>query len=649
MQFKNPEILYFLALLIIPILIHLFQLQRFVKTPFTNVAFLQKLAIQTRKSSRIKKWLILATRLLGLSALILAFSQPFFSDNTSNKKQHTFVYLDNSLSTNAKGKKGNLLKNAVQDIIENSSKNDSYSLLTNSIFYKNLSYSDFKNELLNTKNSAEKLTFDDVLLKIQSSKTNKTNTSHKSILISDFQNKYKNSFTNVNQDLSFIQLQPEQLDNISIDSVFIDTNLSTNFKIHTIIKNQGSAKKNIPIAIYNDDKLISKQTFSIEKNSTETIMFPIQKTSSFLGKLQISFSDTFSFDNNYYFTINSTEKINVLAIGNNNDFLSKIYTKNEFNFSSSTPKNTNYNSIEKQQLIVLNEIKNLPKTLISSIVTFSENGGDLIVIPHQNSTIQSYNLLFKNLSAGKINPIKKDTLKITNINFKHPLFKNVFDKKVQNFQYPNVQSYFPTLFSNVSNIVSFENNKAFISQLNLNNSKLFWFASSLDKNNSNFTNSPLIVPVFYNIAQQSMQLSKMNYRILKNNLIDINTQLGKDAVLSIQGNETSFIPLQQTYQNKVTITTNEQPLKAGFYHILKQKDTLKSVGFNYPKEESVLQFLNIEELSKNNKNITVRASIKDVFKEINTKNKVHWLWQWFLTLAIVSLLLEILILKYFKV
>ena len=43
MQFKNPEILYFLALLIIPILVHLFQLQKFVKTPFTNVAFLQKL------------------------------------------------------------------------------------------------------------------------------------------------------------------------------------------------------------------------------------------------------------------------------------------------------------------------------------------------------------------------------------------------------------------------------------------------------------------------------------------------------------------------------------------------------------------------------------------------------------------------------
>ncbi|MEN8745154.1 MAG: BatA domain-containing protein, partial [Polaribacter sp.] len=43
MQFKNPDILYFLALLIIPILVHLFQLQKFTKIAFTNVAFLQKI------------------------------------------------------------------------------------------------------------------------------------------------------------------------------------------------------------------------------------------------------------------------------------------------------------------------------------------------------------------------------------------------------------------------------------------------------------------------------------------------------------------------------------------------------------------------------------------------------------------------------
>ena len=59
MNFKHPEILYFLFLLVIPILVHLFQLRRFKKEYFTNVQFLKELSVQTRKSAKLKKWLLL--------------------------------------------------------------------------------------------------------------------------------------------------------------------------------------------------------------------------------------------------------------------------------------------------------------------------------------------------------------------------------------------------------------------------------------------------------------------------------------------------------------------------------------------------------------------------------------------------------------
>jgi hypothetical protein len=107
MQFKHPEILYFLFLLIIPILVHLFQLRRFKKEYFTNVQFLKELSIQTRKSSKLKKWLLLCTRLLLLTFLILAFAQPFFTAKESKKATNEmYIILDNSFSMQAKGKKG---------------------------------------------------------------------------------------------------------------------------------------------------------------------------------------------------------------------------------------------------------------------------------------------------------------------------------------------------------------------------------------------------------------------------------------------------------------------------------------------------------------------------------------------------------------
>ncbi|KGL60644.1 MULTISPECIES: BatA domain-containing protein [unclassified Polaribacter] len=648
MQFKNPEILYFLALLIIPILVHLFQLQKFVKTPFTNVAFLQKLVRETRKSSRLKKWLILCVRMLLFTAILFAFSQPYFSNKHVNKNQHTFIYLDNSLSTNSIGDKGNLLQISAQEIIENASKKDTYSLQTNDRLYKDITYSTLKKELLKVKNVSTKLDLMSIFLKIKSIQKNKTNTLYKNILISDFQTNYKKKFTNVTPSFSAIKLQSGQKNNVSIDSVFIDSTNKNNFIVNVVVKNQGEAKKNIPIAIFNSDILISKQSYSIKKNDTKIISFTIQNQSNFSGKIETTFNDTFTFDNTFYFNLNSTNKINILSIGNEADFLRKIYAKDEFNFTQSSLQNINYNSIQKQQLIILYELEKISDILSKSIIDYCNKGGNLVIIPNIKSEIKSYNIFLAKIAGSKINSKVSDTLKITNINFNHPLFKNVFSKKVLNFQYPTTQSHYPISSKKSSKIVSFENNSSFISQIKDANSRIYLFSSALNKNNSNFLNSPLIVPVFYNFGKLSFKHSKLYYYLGDKNYLDIEISLEKDEVLNISNSKSSFIPEQQTFQNKVNITTKEQPNNAGFYYIQRKKDTLQILAYNTPKEESILNFMNLNSLKEKNRNIHISTSIANVFKDLNEKNEVHWLWKWFLALAIVSLLLEILILKFYK-
>lgn len=648
MQFKNPEILYFLALLIIPILVHLFQLQKFVKTPFTNVAFLQKLVRETRKSSRLKKWLILCVRMLLFTAILFAFSQPYFSNKHVNKNQHTFIYLDNSLSTNSIGDKGNLLQISAQEIIENASKKDTYSLQTNDRLYKDITYSTLKKELLKVKNVSTKLDLMSIFLKIKSIQKNKTNTLYKNILISDFQTNYKKKFTNVTPSFSAIKLQSGQKNNVSIDSVFIDSTNKNNFIVNVVVKNQGEAKKNIPIAIFNSDILISKQSYSIKKNDTKIISFTIQNQSNFSGKIETTFNDTFTFDNTFYFNLNSTNKINILSIGNEADFLRKIYAKDEFNFTQSSLQNINYNSIQKQQLIILYELEKISDILSKSIIDYCNKGGNLVIIPNIKSEIKSYNIFLAKIAGSKINSKVSDTLKITNINFNHPLFKNVFSKKVLNFQYPTTQSHYPISSKKSSKIVSFENNSSFISQIKDANSRIYLFSSALNKNNSNFLNSPLIVPVFYNFGKLSFQHSKLYYYLGDKNYLDIEISLEKDEVLNISNSKSSFIPEQQTFQNKVNITTKEQPNNAGFYYIQRKKDTLQILAYNTPKEESILNFMNLNSLKEKNRNIHISTSIANVFKDLNEKNEVRWLWKWFLALAIVSLLLEILILKFYK-
>ncbi len=648
MQFKNPEVFYFLILLLIPILVHLFQLQKFVKTPFTNVAFLKKLELQTRKSSRIKKWLILSTRLLGLLAILFAFSQPYFSSKTADKRQHNFIYLDNSLSIDAKGKKGNLLNSAIRDIIENASEKEYYSLLTNSEFYEDIDKSELKNRLLSIKVSPKKQDIATIIQKFRLKLKNNTNSLNNLILISDFQNTSVKDFQNIKDSFFAIKLELHNKNNLSIDSVFVSNINALNFTLNLVIKNQGDSKNRIPIALYNNDNLVSKLSSSFKKDENKTIQFILQNQNKFNGKVVITSSDAYSFDNNFYFTLNNNLKIDILTIGKKSDFLPRIYNKNEFNYTFSSVKNTNYNKILNQQLIILNEIKNIPKVLSKKLVEFSNNGGNIVFIPDEKIDLSSYNSLLKNLKAGRILPSEKGSLKITSINYDHPLFKNVFTKKVNNFQYPSVKSAYILYSKKAGKAVMFENNKAFVSQIKNRENVVHWVASSLRKKNSNFINSPLVVPVFYNFGKMSVKFNNLFYRIDSENKIDIKTKITKNDVLKIANPNISFIPLQRAYQNKVSITTEDQPLKNGFYGVVKSRDTVQKLAYNFPKEESSLNFLDIKELKKQHGKDSISYSISSIFKEISKKNKVSWLWKWFLVLSIVSLLLEILILKFYN-
>ena len=166
MQFKYPEILFALFLLLIPIFIHLFQLRRFQRVEFTNVAFLKKVTIQTRKSSQIKKWLILLVRLLALACVIIAFAQPFTASKTAvSANKETVIYIDNSYSMQAKGNKGNLLERALQDLFEKANSVEKLTWFSNNSERRNSSSQDFKNEILALDYSDNQLTPTEVLLK----------------------------------------------------------------------------------------------------------------------------------------------------------------------------------------------------------------------------------------------------------------------------------------------------------------------------------------------------------------------------------------------------------------------------------------------------------------------------------------------------
>ncbi|MBW2937997.1 BatA domain-containing protein [Aureisphaera sp. CAU 1614] len=641
MQFKHPEILYALLLLLIPIFVHLFQLRRFQKIDFTNVAFLKKATLQTRKSSRLKKWLTLLTRLLALACIIFAFAQPFSASKKAlNTEKETVLYIDNSFSMEVKGSNGPMLKKVVQDIYENVNGDMKLSWFTNDESKKNVSQTDLKNEVLSLKYSQNQMDLQDVLLKAQQLFSKSTTADKKLILVSDFQQ--KGSFPAVDSTFSInvVQTKPVVTANLAIDTAYIISKNANNIQLQVTVSKTGELPETASISLLNDGKLIAKTAVDFSESTKNTIVFDIENTQNFIGEIQMD--DTqLSYDNSLFFSINYKEKIKVLSINqSNSDFLRKLFDNEGYDYVQQEFNQLNFSVIPSQNFIVLNELKSIPASLTTTLREFSNQGGSIFIIPAKDLDIASYNLLLNTLQVGTINgdAISAEK-KIAKINFSHPLYTNVFEKRVTNFQFPSVQSFFQ-MTSNASKVLSFEDDKPFL----LQTGNTFVTTAAFNQQNSNFKTSPLIVPTLINMAQQSLSLPKLYFDAGKLNTFAIPEKLTQDEIVTLKDSISSFIPLQQTKANSVEITTENEPAKAGNYGVYQNEQLLQYISYNYPRTESRLTYANAEDWE----GVETFSSVSDLFNSIAEENNTTSFWKWFVIFAVLFLLVEMFILKFFK-
>jgi Aerotolerance regulator N-terminal len=617
-------------------------LRRFKKEYFTNVRFLKELSIQTRKSSQLKKWLLLLTRLLLLLFLILAFAQPFFqAKDHKSAANELVIVLDNSFSMQAKGQKGELLKRTVQELLENTPETQNFMLITNSETYHNTDIKSIQKELQNLKYSATSFQLDQVLTKI---KSKKTRFNRDLVIITDAVNLKSNQLKIIDSTMNayFIVPKAEQKNNASVDSVYINQRMDNFYEITINLSAYGSFEEEIPVALYNNKNLIAKTQVKFDTNK-KSINLTIPND-QFNGYVSIE-DNRLSYDNFYYFSILKPKKTNVLSIGEatKSNFLSKIYSVAEFNFTNSELKTLDYNSIDQQDAIVLNELEDIPNALQTTLKSFIEKGGQVILIPSTSGNVVSYNTFLNQIGTIQLGTFENTVKNVTAISFTHPLYQGVFEKKIDNFQYPNTKSNF-ILKSTSPSILTYEDQNPFLTSISNDLGTVYVFATAVNKENSNFQNSPLIVPTFYNMAQSNFKTGVIALPVGKNSIFVVEAELNKDDILTIRNEESSFIPSQQLLNNKVKITFGEMPTVAGNYTILKKEEPLQTISFNYDRTESNVN----EENSALLEDFEQLDSVETVFEKLQTERTDQQIWKWFVWFTLLFLILELLIQKFVK-
>jgi len=543
--------------------------------------------------------------------------------------------LDTSYSMQSKGKQGELLKRSIQELLENIPKEQTFTLLTSDNSFYDTDIRSIQKDLQNIKYSTS-FSIANQIAKVKTLNSEKTKdiviiTDGKSLKAEDIEALDKN------QNIVFSVPKAESLYNVSIDSVYIERVSDDFYDLKVNVSIFGKPKTEIGLALYNQNELVAKMLLPKNQNS---VVFTISKE-DFNGYVQLE-DNSLEYDNTYYFSISKPEKIKILSIGSKtkNVFLSKIYTEDYFEFYSFEPKTLDYNRIEEQHALILNELDEIPQSLIVTLKAFIENGGNFIFIPSEKTNPNDLTQFFSQFGNITFSPIQNHKKQITKIAFEHPIFRNVFEKKTDNFQYPSVSKSF-NINGNLLAVLSYQDNEVFLGEIKKNNNSVYIFSAPISIENSNFLNSPLVVLSFYNITQNKIHSGVVSRFITDTSPFFLESNLSKNQILTVKNNSEEFIPNQQIFNRKVKLNFNEYPKESGNYGIYKNEELLANIGFNYDRSESDLTIDNVAFLSD-----FPKKNIATIFSDLQTNRTDNNLWKYFLLFGLLFLVFEILIQKF---
>lgn len=635
MHFKHPEILWALSLLIIPIIIHLLRLRRFKKIQFTNVKLLQEVHIATNKRKSIKRWLLLATRLLLITSIILGFSQPYFGSLSKNTKKELVVYIDNSLSMQANQNGQTLLERAKQAMVQSLPKNTTFTWFTANDSFENTTLLETQNQLLSTSYTANSISISEAILKGKGFFSDNSDTEKQLLLLSDFKEKDP-SVLPLSKDIeiSAIPFTTNDTTNRSIDSLELLINKDETTALKVYLKADDKTNS-IPVALYNNNVLVAKNTAKIDENGAgSTTFYDLDKTIE-KGEIRIQDQDKY-YDNTMYFSTPKIHKKKVLVITDNTkNWYKNLFKSTEYILEIKTSKILSYRNLHKNNIVITDEVANIPQTLQNNLKTYISGNGTLVVIPAKSSEIGSYNSFFTLLkSPVQFNYLIEKEVEISNIEFSHPLYKNVFTKEVTNFEYPKASSYF-NIQNTSSTILSMMDGAPFLTASN----NVFLFTAPFSE--TTFTASPLIVPTFYQLSQLKSDKTVLYYGFDAPITISLPEETSSEALLTLAKNSTSIIPLQKWSRKAIQFHPENSGVEAGTYTVHYADSILGKLSFNYDRKESVTPSFKTDL-----KNSEVYQNIPSWIENQENESSVQMLWKWFVTFAMFFALIEVLLQKF---
>lgn len=655
MSFSYPSFLWALLTLAVPVIIHLFNFRKTTRIYFSNIRFLKQVKEETTQKRKLKQWLVLASRLLFLFFLVMAFAQPFLPAKEQLSEPHAItIYIDNSLSMSVPmGDNMRSLDEAqqmAQGIVDLFPAETRYLILTND-------FAPFSNTY-KTKAQATDLL---AQLKFSASSRTANEIIHRTarnpstlFWISDFQQSTFGEPLRIDsaRHVQLVPVKSEQTTNVFVDTAFLQNPFAIGGDKNSVtvrLRNQAYKKvEDLSVKLSINHIQAAASTVSIEPQHFADLTFDLSPTMKIRNPATITFSDyPVSFDNEFFIVLSYSKKLNVLEIkpGSSPTYIEKVFGNQElFSFRSFSSSNLNYSLLAETDLVVLNGINRLAEPLTEALQLYKNNFGALLLIPGADPDLSSYQKICRfSLQRASKNELEE----LDKPNMQNPFYANVFEDKITSIAMPKATKTMEW-GTDRSALLSFKNGQPFLSQLE----NVFLLSCPLEKNATDFFSHALFVPVMYRIAANSQKNDRPLYYPLTASTVTvpIDSLLGESPVKWIGSQE--FIPSQRKANGQLIFDLPKNEVAAGFYSVVNQRDTLGMIALNPDKKESMLSTLNPDQVKEKlgGKNISVfkASSAKSFNREIKEQYLGTPLWKYAVIVSLLFLLAEVLLIRFLK-
>ncbi len=676
MQFLYPTFLFALAVVAIPIIIHLFHFRRFKRVYFSNVRFLKEVKQESRSRSRLRNLLVLLARILAFAFLVFLFAQPFIPTNEEVKQgpAAVSVFIDNSFSMSSLSQDVPLLdkaKRRAREIVEAFRPEDQIQILTHDF--------EGRHQRLVGQEAAlqfiEEIEVSPVVRPLSRVITRQRQLLEESgqenqslYVISDFQQSIVDNEIPPSDSLVqtyLLPMQAVQQSNISLDSAWFTAPLQILGGSHELVvkvtNRSDQPVENIRLAMTYAGQTKPEGSFTLGPGAPQLDTIRFQANQTGWQRARVSVTDyPVQFDDDYYFTFFVPETIQILVIHQDlpNPYLQSAFDgMGYFRMTEANATNLNYTEFGRYQLIVLTDLDQVSSGLTSALKTYQGSGGNILVFPSSNADLASYQNLLQTLGADPIQNYQAAVKQVGQINTEEFVFNDVFEKLDPNLRLPSSRGSFGLNVSGSGRgeaLLSYRDGSPYLIKYQSERGNFYLSMAPLDDEVNDLPrNGEIFVPMLYKMAISGGLEPQLAYTIGTDALVELDHEATEgEVVYKIRGKEGEFIPEQRTLVGKAVLRVYDRPRKAGFFEVYRTEEEVeKEIAFNFDRRESSLQYYSGEEL---NTRFGEQARVIDVAESsavtatIVQQNRGIPLWRWCLFAVLFFLLAEILLLRFWK-